>query len=62
MLNMLIIKVEDMYAEANEMGQSRIAIILFLKGSVIISVITLKYSHMQLSVLYLSGNSNFFHC
>lgn len=54
MLNMHIIKVEDMYAEANEMGQSRIAIILFLKGSVIISVITLKYSHMQLSVLYLS--------
>lgn len=62
MLNMHIIKVEDMYAEANEMGQSRIAIILFLKGSVIISVITLKYSHMQLSVLYLIGNSNFFHC
>ena len=62
MLNMHIIKVEDMYAEANEMGQSRIAIILFLKGSVIISVITLKYSHMQLSVLYLGGNSNFFHC
>lgn len=62
MLNVHIIKVEDMYAEANEMGQSRIAIILFLKGSVIISVITLKYSHMQLSVLYLIGNSNFFHC
>lgn len=32
MLNLHIIKVEDMYAEANEMGQSRIAIILFLKG------------------------------